>query len=90
MLFGLGGVFLLLAFGLFAGILLTKREDRERKSRIEDFTIDVIKDGIIPIKTRDIHGMSRQFYEDLEKYREYVHRRMSFGASLEIVFRFLH
>lgn len=80
MLFGLGGVFLLLVFGLFAGMYLTKREDRERKRRIEDFTIDVIKDGIIPVQARNVKGMSRQFHEDLDKYREYVHKRMSFGA----------
>lgn len=80
MLFGLGGVFLLLLTGFGMGFFLTKREDRERKRRIEDFTIDVIKDGIIPVQARNVHGMSRQFHEDLDKYREYVHRRMSFGA----------
>jgi len=80
MLFGLGGLLLALVFGSAAGFYINRREDRERKSRVEDFVIDVIKDGIIPVSSRNVKGMSKQFHEDLDKYREYVHRRMSFGA----------
>lgn len=80
MLFGLGGLLLVLVFGSAAGFYVNRREDRERKSRVEDFVIDVIKDGIIPVSARNVKGMSKQFHEDLDKYREYVHRRMSFGA----------
>ncbi|MCO4792741.1 MAG: hypothetical protein KC493_03455 [Bacteriovoracaceae bacterium] len=80
MLFALGGLFLLLMAGLGLGFVIIKKEDKERKKRIEGFTIDAIKDAIIPVQAKNIQGGSREFYDEIDKYRGYVHKRMSFGT----------
>ncbi|MBL6988389.1 MAG: hypothetical protein ISR65_01350 [Bacteriovoracaceae bacterium] len=68
------------AFGLY----LTKMEAKTNLRRGEQFVIDTLKEGIIPLESNlDDKLLSKSFKLELEKYHEYVQKRMSFGSIFQ-------
>lgn len=76
-LLGLLG-FLLLTLGV--GIFIASRVKDFEKKHVEDVILDSIKDGLIAKENSLDHHFSKKFDIELNKYREYIHKRMSFGA----------
>lgn len=77
---GFLGVCLILMTGGYAVYLYSARS---QKLLMEKVITDVVKDGLIPLNATLAGEWSQDFKEQLEKYREYVHKRMSFGSIFQ-------
>lgn len=82
-LYGLIGVVGIL-IGVFAGglFVVTYTEKRGKKI-LEDASLELIKDGVIPVRASLKGNWSHPFKEEIEKYRGYIHKRMSFGSIFQ-------
>ncbi len=56
---------------------------RAQKVQVEKELLGVIKEGLIPVKATVNDSWSQMFQEEIDKYREYVHKRMSFGSIFQ-------
>ncbi len=75
----IGITFLLLAGGFF---VYTANQKGTRRF-VERLTISTIRDGLIPLNSQMPYKISKEFETDLVKYREYIHKRMSFGSIFQ-------
>lgn len=74
-------IFTLIAIGF--GTIVYKRNNLSNKKKLEDKIIDSVKNGIVSIDSRFDGSFSQDFMCEFEKYREYVHKRMSFGSIFQ-------
>ncbi|EQC47534.1 hypothetical protein [Bacteriovorax sp. Seq25_V] len=79
-MFGLTAVVICLFAG---GYLVYFKYGRKQKEEVEKIIMSVIKDNLIPLNTELDKSWSVDFKDNLEKYREYVHKRMSFGSIFQ-------
>jgi hypothetical protein len=56
---------------------------RKQKVEVEKAILDVVKEGLIPVKAKLDNSWSVDFKEDVDKFREYIHKRMSFGSIFQ-------
>ena len=83
MLFSLIGVVaLMFAFAAF-GFFLYRMNERKNKDEVEKLIVGAIKDGILPTETNYEQSLSPRTREEFDKYREYIHKRMSFGSIFQ-------
>jgi len=70
--------------GLFAGgYFVYFKYGRKQRVEVEKVIMSVIKDNLIPLNADLDKSWSVDFKDHLEKYREYVHKRMSFGSIFQ-------
>ncbi|PIP94831.1 MAG: hypothetical protein COW00_15400 [Bdellovibrio sp. CG12_big_fil_rev_8_21_14_0_65_39_13] len=69
----------------FAGMtLVISKIDRKRmEKKLEEFSMTIIKEGLLPLSPKLPYQMSPHFNDEMQKNREYVHKRMSFGAIFQ-------
>lgn len=83
MAFGLVGIVGFLFFGLMIGFLVNRRYMRKSKEALESNILKVIQEGLIPIENKlDFEGSS-EFRREFDRYREYFHKRISFGSVFQ-------
>lgn len=82
-LYGVVGLFTFLMLGLVVGMAMYKREQRKMARRFEREMIHVIRDRMLPTDGSEDAKWSRDFALEFTKYREYVHKRMSFGTIFQ-------
>jgi len=82
-LFSLIGVlgFLIVAVGV--GIMVNGWSKKADKRKVQEYVIKTIKDGVIPIESEFESQFPRDIREEYVKYREYIHKRMSFGSVFQ-------
>lgn len=68
---------------ILLGLYIFKSERSKNKNRMEDLILDVVKDTLVPLEANLKHEMSEEFTKNLEKFREYLHKRMSFGSIFQ-------
>ena len=68
-----------IALGFVIYNFSTKRGSR----KTEKLILDTIKDGLLPTEAKGRDNFSPEFRNEFEKYREYVHKRMSFGSIFQ-------
>lgn len=75
--------FLFLAF--IAGQFVYSRNRTTALKRIDDYAMRTIRDGLIPLSPNPSfqNQISKDLASELEKFREYVHKRMSFGSVFQ-------
>lgn len=76
-LLGVMFVFMIGGYGVYV------YSSKKQEAQVEKVITDVIKDGLIPLNASLDGVWSQEFKEQLEKYREYVHKRMSFGSIFQ-------
>jgi hypothetical protein len=78
-------IFLIGLVGLsFVGGLVVKNiSQRSNQRKIEMLISDTIKEGLLPFEPKSPFAFSKEFNHELDKYREYVHKRMSFGTIFQ-------
>lgn len=79
-------VFVLALFSFtsfIAGIFIYKSTYKKTKRKVEEISIQILRDGLIPLNNSLPNQFSKEFYYELEKYREYIHKRMSFGSVFQ-------
>ncbi len=74
-------VFVILS--LFAAIGLYSVFEKRVKRKVEKEVIDLVKDGVIPLEGKMTGEWSQLFKDDIQVYREYIHKRMSFGSIFQ-------
>jgi hypothetical protein len=69
-----------IGFGLF----LNKRNSKAAVQDTEDLILKTINDGIIPLENKlRMDELSTDFIREIEKNREYFHKRISFGTVFQ-------
>lgn len=82
-LYGMIGGLVLVALLLIGGfVTYIKSGNRQRISAETEF-LGVIKEGLIPVQANISDSWSQTFKEEIDKYREYMHKRMSFGSIFQ-------
>lgn len=76
---------LIIVFASFAsaiafGVVLYNYSTKRGSQKTEKLILDTIKEGLLPIEAKNIDKFSHEFTTELEKYRDYVHKRMTFGS----------
>jgi hypothetical protein len=79
-LFSLLGLLLFMGITLLVGTYISTRVQDFESKHVEDIIIDTIKDGLISTKSSFAHNFTVDFERELAKYKDYVHKRMSFGS----------
>lgn len=71
-------------FFLVIGTMLYKRSRIKEKMGIQDFSLSLLRDGILPLDSRfNFKVFDQDFQKDFAKLRTYIHNRMSFGAMFQ-------
>lgn len=82
-LYGVIGLFSFLMLSLVTGAGLYQREQRKLARAFERESLNLIRDRLLPTDGREDSEWSRDFAHEFSKYREYVHKRMSFGTIFQ-------
>jgi hypothetical protein len=83
MLFSLIGVVaLMFIFSVFGFFVYRMGESRNRKD-VEGMIVHAIKEGVLPTETNYEQSLLPESREEFDKYREYIHKRMSFGSIFQ-------
>ena len=79
-LFSLLGLLFFMGIILAVGTYVSLRVQDFESKHVEDIVIDTIKEGLISNKSSYQHNFTTDFDRELAKYKDYVHKRMSFGS----------
>lgn len=82
-LYGVVGLLSFLMIGMAMGIALSKRERNRMSKAWEHETVQLLRDRLLPTDGVESKDWSRDFALEFSKYREYVHKRMSFGTIFQ-------
>ncbi|ATH06908.1 hypothetical protein BIY24_02835 [Halobacteriovorax marinus] len=66
-----------------SGYFLYRRSERTNRDEVEKVIIHAIKEGVLPTETSFDQELSLKSREEFDKYREYIHKRMSFGSIFQ-------
>ncbi len=72
-----------LFFGVVGSYFLYRKIDIDTKAGHEEKTIEIIKEYIIPFNAKMPSGISDAFGIKLDKFKEYLHKRMSYGLIFQ-------
>ncbi len=77
------GLFSFLILSLIMGYFVYKGNNSRIRREIEFMATKAIKEGLIPFNDQFHEEVSADFKKELTKYREYFHKRMSFGTVFQ-------
>lgn len=83
MLFSLVGIVSLMVLFSAFGFFVYRMSESKNKSAVEKIVVGAIKDGVLPDETTFDQTLSPRVREEFDKYREYIHKRMSFGSIFQ-------
>lgn len=83
MLFSLIGLLAVMLIMGIVGFFIYKRNEGKNKDEVEKVIIHAIKEGVLPTETSFDQSLSVNTREEFDKYREYIHKRMSFGSIFQ-------
>ena len=82
-LYVLIAVFASCLVSLIGGYFFYLYSSKRSQALIEKKVDTLIKDGVIPLNGKVDDNWSHQFRESVQVYREYIHKRMSFGSIFQ-------
>jgi len=82
-LYAMGSMVALVLLFFIIGHFVYAKGGKAQKDQVEKEMLGLIKEGLIPVKASINDSWSQTFKEELDKYREYVHKRMSFGSIFQ-------
>jgi len=82
-LYSLIAIFSSLLGAITLGFTIYNYSSKRNSQKIERLILDTIKDGVIPLESKKENIFSHDFNLELEKYRDYIHKRMSFGSIFQ-------
>lgn len=82
-LYSLIAVFAGLVASVVMGFVIYNFSTKNAAGRTEKLLIDTIKDGLLPVESKQIANFSPEFQLEFDKYREYAHKRMAFGSIFQ-------
>ncbi len=75
--------FTVLSIFIVLGIVLSSYSTKYSVNKMEKLILDSIKDGLLPVESRQLEKFSTSFMTEFNKYREYAHKRMAFGSIFQ-------
>ncbi|MGZ3789119.1 MAG: hypothetical protein ACXVLQ_11385 [Bacteriovorax sp.] len=82
-LFSLIVIFASLTSATALGFVIYNYSAKRGSQKTEKLILDTIKDGLLPIEAKRTEMFSHEFTGELDKYRDYVHKRMTFGSIFQ-------
>jgi len=82
-LFGLIAFLSFLIASVAGSFYFLKRDRINNAKESERETVSILKNHILPIEVKPVADGSPEFQRELDKYREYIHKRMSFGTVFQ-------
>lgn len=82
-IFSLIGAFTFLIASFVSGIFVYNFVKRRNVGKIEKLIVETLKEKIIAVEAKPLKNFSAEFNLEITKYREYIHKRMSFGAIFQ-------
>ncbi|MBT3236305.1 MAG: hypothetical protein HN353_10175 [Bdellovibrionales bacterium] len=83
LLISLGGFILLLFTSILGGVAVYHRTKSNLKASYEGLIVQALSDGIIAPENSFDHGLTPSFDLEINRLRDYVHKRMNFGAVFQ-------
>jgi hypothetical protein len=82
-LFGLIGFTTFLFLSIAGSFYFLKRDRLKTNIEREEYAISLLKNNILPIEVKPVREATPEFQRSIDKYREYIHKRMSFGTVFQ-------
>ncbi|MBK24309.1 MAG: hypothetical protein CME70_09965 [Halobacteriovorax sp.] len=82
-LFGLIAFLSFLIASVAGSFYFLKRDRINNAIESERETVSILKNHILPIEVKPVADGTPEFQRELDKYREYIHKRMSFGTVFQ-------
>jgi hypothetical protein len=76
-------IFSSLVASLTLGFIIYNYSSKHGSKKTEKLILDSIKEGLLPVEVKGNEKFSPEFRAEFEKYRDYVHKRMSFGSIFQ-------
>lgn len=76
-------IFSSLVASIVLGFVIYNYATKRGSKKTEKLILDTIKEGLLPVEIKGQTQFSPEFRGELEKYRDYVHKRMSFGSIFQ-------
>lgn len=80
------GIGVFAAFVFLFGLIGIKVHNESVKANmrvLEDNMLRIVRDGLIPFRSKTKIVGTQKFQDELERYKDYFHKRMSFGAIFQ-------
>lgn len=68
---------------LALGMVIYNFSSKRGSVKTEKLILDTIKDSLLPLEAKKVENFSNEFKNDLDKYRDYVHKRMTYGSIFQ-------
>ncbi|AUN99444.1 hypothetical protein C0V70_15275 [Bacteriovorax stolpii] len=81
--YSLIAVFAGLVASVVLGFAIYNFSAKHASGKTEKLVIDTIKDGLLPVESKQIAEFSPEFNLEFDKYRDYAHKRMAFGSIFQ-------
>lgn len=82
-LFALVGFMSFLLVSIAGSFYFLKRDRANNLLERERLTVSVLKNNVLPVEVKAVSEGTPEFQREIDKYREYIHKRMSFGAVFQ-------
>ena len=76
-------IFSSLTASIVLGFVIYNFSTKRGSQKTEKLILDTIKDNLLPTESRKGLVFSASFSHELDKYRDYVHKRMAFGSIFQ-------
>ncbi len=76
-------IFTALITFLVLGFVLYNYSTKRGSLKTEKLIVDIIKENLLPVEVKKHDQFSNDFLNELDKYRDYVHKRMTFGSIFQ-------
>ncbi|PIP90049.1 MAG: hypothetical protein COW01_09210 [Bdellovibrionales bacterium CG12_big_fil_rev_8_21_14_0_65_38_15] len=83
LLYGVVLVITFLMIGLFVGVGISQSEYKTNLKAWEKDSVEMLRDRLLPTDGKESKEWSKEFSLEFSKYREYFHKRMSFGTIFQ-------
>jgi hypothetical protein len=81
--YSLIGIFTVMFGAIVLGVVIYNFSVKYAAQKTEKLVIDTIKDGLLPLESKQTEKFSAEFNIEFDKYRDYAHKRMAFGSIFQ-------
>jgi hypothetical protein len=81
--YSLIGIFTVMFGAIVLGVVIYNFSVKYAVQKTEKLVIDTIKDGLLPLESKQTEKFSAEFNIEFDKYRDYAHKRMAFGSIFQ-------
>ncbi|MBP9679863.1 MAG: hypothetical protein KBD76_00540 [Bacteriovorax sp.] len=76
-------IFASFSASIILGFVIYNYSAKRGSLKTEKLILDTIKEGLLPVDPKNMDQFSHEFTAELEKYRDYVHKRITYGSVFQ-------